>query len=284
MCSRVLCYVVALVLVLAAAAPPAALAQGKDPNAAFANELLVAQLPGRSIAALVTHQPGAKKFTHAVALFPGSPGQVGLSAENGEVKFRNLRGNFLVRARRHFLENGFLTVVIDAPSDYQFGVFPHSFRASERYGEDIRGMLAEVTKRYGELDWTFAGHSEGTVSAVHAARMTAPRVKRVVLASTLTSGNFQGPGVRYSEVKALSVPVLWVHHRDDPCRATPYSTVKDWAAELHASLLTVIGSKDARGDPCEARSEHGFAGREVQTIKAVLVWIRTGQSPAEISE
>jgi hypothetical protein len=31
-------------------------AQGSDPNAAFANEVIVAALPGRSIAALVTHR------------------------------------------------------------------------------------------------------------------------------------------------------------------------------------------------------------------------------------
>jgi hypothetical protein len=273
----------ALALALAGAAP-GAIAQGQDPNAAFANELIVVALPGRSISALITHRPGAAKFTHALALFPGSPGQVGLSAENGEIKFRDLRGNFLVRTRRHFLEDGFLTVVIDAPSDHLTGFFRHSFRASDRYGEDVRGILAEVTKRYGELDWTFAGHSEGTVSATHAARMAAPYVKRVVLAATLTGGNFQGPGVRYAEAKALTVPVLWVHHRDDPCRATPYSTVKAWAAEMHASLLTVTGSKDSRGNPCESRSEHGFAGREVKTVKAILAWIRNGQAPAEISE
>ncbi|HTF13148.1 MAG TPA: alpha/beta hydrolase [Burkholderiales bacterium] len=264
--------------------PQSALAQGTDPNAAFANELIVVPLQGRSISALVTHQPGATRFTHAVALFPGSPGQVKLSVENGEIKFGDLRGNFLVRARRHFLEDGFMTVVVDAPSDRQFGLFRHEFRASARYGEDIRGVVEAVSKRYGELDWTFAGHSEGAVGAAHAARMAAPRVKRVVLAAALTSPNFQGPGLRLPDVKALTVPVLWVHHRRDPCRATMYSTTKTYAEAMRAQLLTVNGSKDARGDPCEARSEHGFAGMEVKTIKAILAWIRTGQAPSEISE
>ena len=237
-----------------------------------------------AISALVTHQPGATKFTHAVAIFPGSPGQARLSVENGEIKFGDLRGNFLVRTRRHFLEDGFLTVVIDAPSDRQLGLFKHEFRASARYGEDIGGVLEAVSKRYGELDWTFAGHSEGAVGAAHAARMAAPSVKRVVLAAALTSANFQGPGLRLSEVKTLTVPVLWVHHRRDPCRATMYSTTKAYAEEMRAPLLTVNGSKDARGDPCEARSEHGFAGMEVKTVKAILAWIRTGQAPSEISD
>ena len=273
-----------LAFVLAGAVQQGALAQGGDPNAAFANELIVVPLQGRSISALVTHKPGATKFTHAVAIFPGSPGQVRLSLENGEIKFGDLRGNFLVRARRHFLEDDILTVVVDAPSDFQFGLFRHQFRASARYGEDVGGIVEAVSKRYGELDWTFAGHSEGVVSAVHAARMSGPRVKRVVLAAALTSPNFQGPGLRLGEVKQLTIPALWVHHRRDPCRATMYSTAKAYAEEMHAPLLTVTGSKNARGDPCEALSEHGFVGMEVKTVKAILAWIRTGQAPSEISE
>lgn len=274
----------ALVLVIALAAPLAALGQGGDPNAAFTNELIVVPFKDHTMAGLVTHRPEDKKFTHAVALFPGSPGQVKLQMQNGQIVIGDLRGNLLVRARRHFLEPGFLTVVVDAPSDQWFGLFRHDFRASPRYGEDVRGLIDAVAKRYGELDWTFVGTSEGSVSAVHAARMVAPPAKRVVLTSSLTSANFQGPGLRFSEVKALTVPVLWVHHRRDPCRWTPYSTTKSWAEELHEPLLTVIGSKDAHGDPCEARSEHGFTGREVQTIKAIVAWIRTGQAPAEIGE
>ena len=65
----------ALVLAVALASP-LALAQGNDPNAAFTNELIVVPFKDHTMAGLVTHRPGEKKFTHAVALFPGSPGQV----------------------------------------------------------------------------------------------------------------------------------------------------------------------------------------------------------------
>lgn len=273
----------ALVLALALAAPLAAFAQGGDPNFAFANELIVAQLKDHTIAGLVTHRPEDKKFTHAIALFPGSPGQPKLQMQSDQLAMEQ-RGNFLIRARRHFLEEGFLTVVVDAPSDHWFGLFRHDFRASPRYGEDVRGLVDAVAKRYGELDWTFVGTSEGVVSAVHAARMAAPTPKRVVLTSSLTSPNYQGPGLRFADVKALTVPVLWVHHRRDPCRGTPYSTTKSWAEELHEPLVTVTGSKGSRGEPCEAFSEHGFVGVEVKTIKAIVAWIQTGRAPAEVSE
>ena len=67
-----------------------------------------------------------------------------------------------------------------------------------------------------------------------------------------------------------------MHHRDDPCKATPYRTARDFARDTATPLLTIVGSKDSRGNPCDAHSEHGFVGMEIATIKAILAWIRTG--------
>ncbi|MBM3358753.1 MAG: hypothetical protein FJY54_13645 [Betaproteobacteria bacterium] len=244
--------------------------------------MIVEQLPGRSIAALVTHRPGATKFTHGIALFPGSPGYINLRVENGEIRF-DLRGNFLIRARRHFLEDGFLTAVIDAPSDHQVN-FWHSVRESARYGEDVRAVLEAVSKKYGTLDWTFIGTSEGSVSAVHAARMVAPPARRVVLTASLVMRSFQGSGVRISDVRQVGIPLLWVHHANDPCPYTQYATVRKYAEETKTPLLTVTGVAGRRGDPCMAFTEHGFVGMEIKTIKAILSWIRTGNVPPDVSE
>jgi len=49
-------------------------------------------------------------------------------------------------------------------------------------------------------------------------------------------------------------------------------------------LVTVTGEKDVRGNPCDARTQHGFVGTEIKTIKAILSWIRTGQTPPDVSE
>jgi hypothetical protein len=276
-----------VVLVLGAllASPPGtvhAQGKGKDPNLAFANEVIVAQLPGRSIAALVTHRRGATRFTHAIALFPGSPGYMNLRVEDGEISY-GLRGNFLVRARRHFLDAGFLTVVVDAPSDNQVN-FWHSYRASGRYGEDVKAVVEAVSKKFGALDWTFIGTSEGSVSAAHAARMLPSHAKRVVLTSSLVMPGSQGPGLRVSDITPITIPLLWVHHRNDPCKYTQYSRVKGYAGETKTPLVTVTGSHDSRGNPCDALSEHGFVGMEVKTIRAILAWIRTGQVPPDVSE
>ena len=255
----------------------------EDPNAAFFNEVIVVSLQGRSISVLVTHKPGASKFKHAIALFPGSPGYGNLRMENGQVKIDKLGGNFLIRARRHFLADDVLTVVVDAPSDHQRN-FPHSFRESERYGEDINGALDAVSKRYGQMEWTFIGTSEGSVSAAHAGRMLSARINRVVLTSSLVNASYAGRGVQASDVKKISAPVLWVHHKHDPCKWTPYWQVKNYASEMQSPLVTVTGEKDVRGNPCDAHTQHGFVGMEIKTIKAILSWIRTGQTPPDVSE
>jgi hypothetical protein len=269
-----------LAALCACTAPRAA--QAADPNAAFANEVIVAPLAGRSISALVTHRPGAARFTHAIALFPGSPGHMNLRVEDGAIRY-DLGGNFLVRARRHFIEEGFLTVVIDAPSDQQDG-FLQAFRETPRYGEDVKAVLAAVAARFGALDWTFIGTSEGSVSAAHAARMLPQEAKRVALTASVVLPSLRGRGLEAADVTAIKIPVLWVHHRDDPCQYTQYSRVKGYAEGTGTPLLTVTGAAGQRGQPCMAFTEHGFVGREVRTIKAILAWIRTGQVPPDVTD
>ncbi len=254
------------------------------PDPALTNEVIVVPLEGHSISALITHKPGVTTFTHAVAIFPGDPGRGNLRVENGQIQYDNQRGNFLVRSRGYFLEDGFLTVVIDAPSDYQSGPFWHSFRASPRYAQDVNAVVGAVSRRFGDLDWTYAGHSEGTVSAAFAGRRASPDVRRIVLASALTIANYQGPGLSVSDFKDVKIPVLWVHHRNDPCRWTSYSRARDYAKDTNSALVTVTGVKNSRGDACQPFSEHGFVGMEDKTVKAIVGWIRSGQVPADIGD
>src|SRR6185503_6951395 len=160
-----------------------------------------------------------------------------------------------------FLDDGFLTVIIDAPSDEQ-GKFYHAFRDTPRYAEDVKGVMDAVSKKFGALDWTFAGHSEGSVSASYLARRLQPDVKRVVLAASVVSPSQRGRGLEVSDVKQIKIPVLWVHNRNDPCKFTQYSRVKGYAEDTKTPILTVTGAQGRRGDPCMAFTEHGFVGME----------------------
>src|SRR4249919_406653 len=110
------------------------------------DQVVTAKLERYSVAALVTRQESAKNFKQGIAIFPGHPGILKLREENGQAQYEQ-RGNFLVRARRHWLDDETLVAVLDAPSD-QWSTFSQDFRATPRYGTDIAAVLNEVSRLY----------------------------------------------------------------------------------------------------------------------------------------
>ena len=257
-----------------------ALAQRPDPNLAHPHEVLTVSRDGYTIAGLVAYRSREASFKHGIALFPGRPGILRLREEGGEPKFE-MRGNFLVRSRRHWLDGETLVMAVDAPSD-EWTLFPQAFRATKRYGEDVAALVGEASRRYGVGDWTFVGTSEGSVSAFHAARMNPGLAKRVILTSSVFIGGKNGPGLSRLSFDALKADLLWVHHADDPCRFTPYRQAQAFAQKSGKPLVTVRGGGPARGGDCEAFTAHGFVGVEVPALKAMQAWIRTGKAPADV--
>jgi hypothetical protein len=270
----------ALALLIAFAFPSAGFAQ--DPNDALPNEIVTARLPGRNISGLVTHQPGVTRFKRGIALFPGHPGILRLIAEDGRIKFE-LRGNFLVRSRRHWLDDETLTLTIDAPDD-QWGSFSQRFRATPRYGEDVAGLLGAMKARYGPIEWTFVGTSEGSISAFHAARMLPGAAARAILTSSVFLPGRDGPGLADADWSALKTPLLWVHHADDPCRYTQHAEARRHAGLTGAPLITVRGGGPWRGDACMAFTAHGFAGVEREVVAAMRDWVRGGKAREMVGE
>ena len=266
-----------LLLAAALAAMPKQ-AQG-DPNRALTNTVLTntvltVALKDYGIAGLVTHKPEAKAFKYGIVLFPGYPSIMKLREEGGQPRFE-LGGNFLIRARRHWLDEETLVISVDAPSD-QWTSFSQQFRQDARYGADVAALLAEAARRYGISDSTLVGTSEGTVSALPAARMNSGVARRLILSSSvfLSSGN--GPGLSGVDWDGVQARLLWVHHEDDGCRFTPYRSAKQFAETPRSPLLTVRGGGPARSSSCEAYAEHGFVGIERETVLAMRSWVRTG--------
>jgi hypothetical protein len=260
----------------------AAQAQGRqDPNLAHPHEVLTVQRDGYTIAGLVTRLPGRNELKYGVALFPGHPGILKLRQEGSELKFE-LRGNFLVRTRRHWLDRETLVMVVDAPSDH-WPTFYQEFRETPRYGADVAALVAEASRKYGVSDWTFIGTSEGSLSAFHAARMNPELARRVILTSSVFVAGKNGPGLSRVKFDALRSELLWVHHADDPCRFTPYRDAQAFAKRSGKPLVTVRGGGPARGGACEAFTAHGFVGVEIAVLRAMHSWIRTGQVPADIA-
>jgi len=267
--------------------PPFGAAHGQpagssaDQNLAYPHVVVTVAVEDHTISGLVTHTQNAKTFKYGVALFPGYPGIMKLREENGRPQFE-LRGNFLIRARRHWLDDETLVVVVDAPSD-QWATFSQAFRETPRYGADVAALLREVSRRYEVNDWTFVGTSEGSISAFHAARMNSALARRVILTSSMFEPSSGGPGLSNVDFEALKAPLLWVHHESDPCQYTPYRDARTFSEKSHSPLVTVRGGGPWRGGACQAFSAHGYAGIESETVRAMRSWIKTGKAPAEVA-
>lgn len=267
----------ALVLFLAIGV---AQAQTADPNLENPTRVVTVKRDGYTVSGLVTHLGGAKNFKFGVALFPGHPGIMRLREEDGGPRF-DMGGNFLVRARRWWLDDETLVAVVDAPSD-QWGSFSQNFRTTERYGADVAALLQEIGRQFDVHDWTYVGTSEGSISAFHAGRMNPGLAKRVILTSSVFSTGRNGPGLSSARYEELKAKLLWVHHADDPCNFTQYRDAKASSERSGAPLITVRGGGPWRGDACQAFTAHGYAGEEKEVVLAMRAWMKTGAAPADV--
>lgn len=254
-------------------------ATAADPNLDYPQQLVKVVRDGYEISALVTHRAGPQPFRHAIVLFPGYPGILRLREEEGQLRF-DLRGNFLLRSRRHWLDDDILVAVVDAPSD-EWASFSQRWRETPRYGADVAALLDELSSRYKVADWTFVGTSEGAVSAFHAARMNPARIRRLIQTASVFRASRNGPGLSGIDLADLPAATLWVHHEDDPCAFTTYRDAKDFAARSGKPLLTMRGGGPGRGGACEPYTAHGFVGVERETVRAMLAWVRSGALPAD---
>ena len=243
-------------------------------------EVVTVKLQSGTIAGLVTHQEGAKNFKYGVALFPGHPGIMKLRLDEGQAQYE-MRGNYLVRSRRHWLDADTLVAVIDAPSN-EWTSFTQHYRSTAPYGEAIKSLISEIGRRYKVDDWTFVGTSEGSISAFHAGRMNPQLVRRVILTSSVFKPGRNGPGLAGVDWKALKGALLFVHHADDPCEYTTYRDAQRAAEAAGAPLVTVRGGGPAKGAPCQAFSAHGFVGVEREVVLAMRDWVKGGTLRSEL--
>jgi len=224
---------------------------------------------------------GERKFEAAAMLLIGGGGNIRLRLEDGQPRFS--QGNFLPRSRREFIRNSILPVILDNPSDQQAGAgMTDRFRASAQHAADMRALIAEMKKRYPGLPVFIVGTSRSTLSAAYLGTALEGEAAGVVLTSSLFFGDTRGraialAGFDWSKVK---VPLLFVHHADDGCGATPYFEAQR-VGKRHP-LVTVNGGKPAESGPCEPLAQHGFYGREAQTVDAIAAWMLRKPFPKEI--
>ena len=212
-----------------------------------------------------------------VVLFAGGHGALNLRNDGG---FGWGAGNFLVRSRGLFQEQGIITVVIDAPSDkISSGLF--HFRNSEEHARDVAVVIRHLRARFNLPVW-LVGTSRGTESVANAAiRLEAGLPDGIVLTSSMLRYNRNGTQLLAMELEKITVPTLVVHHKFDDCRVTPYDEVESLRDSLtsvrRVELLAYEGGVP-EGDFCGAFHYHGYRGIEATVVKDISNWIKA-ESP-----
>jgi pimeloyl-ACP methyl ester carboxylesterase len=209
----------------------------------------------------------------AVVLFAGGHGGLRLTAD-GSMAWG--KGNFLIRSRERFVEQGLLVAIVDAPSDRQAAPFLLGFRQTPEHAADIGAVIAWLRQSAGVPVW-LVGTSRGTQSAAYlATEMHGPGgPDGVVLTATVLSDRRDRP-VLAMPLDRIRVPVLVVHHEHDACPACAFADVPALMARLDRAprreLLAVKGGRN-EGDPCEAFAHHGFNGIEADVVRQIGAWI-----------
>ncbi len=210
----------------------------------------------------------------AVILFAGGDG--GLTLEAGG-RIPKLAGNFLVRSRQLFAEQGLTTVVIDSPSDKQRYPYLSGYRQTDDHVADVKAVIAWLRQQSKSPVWLI-GTSRGTQSAAHIATrlpVADGGPDGIVLTATILSDP-RSRAVPEMALDRLRIPVLVAHHREDGCRACLFSDMPRLMERLTTpprKELMVFDGGISTGDPCEARAHHGFNGIERDVVHRIAAWI-----------
>ncbi len=185
-------------------------------------------------------------------------------------------GNFVVRTRKLFAEQGLVVVVVDAPSDKQSTPFLAGKRQIPEHVTDIRAAMAWARQKYPLPVW-LVGTSRGTQSVAYLATelQGADGPDGMVLTSSIATDP-KGRSVNAMALDKIRIPVLVVHHEQDGCSLCAYSDAQAIVPKLvnapRKQLLSFNGGI-SRGDPCEAMAYHGFNGIEAEVVRQIGAWI-----------
>ena len=216
----------------------------------------------------------------AVILLTGGNGTPITHAWDGGIR---LNGNFLVRNSALFAEAGFITAVVDTPSDRpegpqggRDGGMTDDFRQSSMHLTDIRAVVDFLVSE-GAREVYLIGTSRGTLSVAYLATVIShPNVAGYVLTATLAENP---PAVR-TYAPQITAPVLMAHHTGDTCWVTEYDDARAIFETIPAStrkeFISVSGGDPPISVPCQALAQHGFLGKEREAVGAIVEWMNTG--------
>lgn len=235
----------------------------------------------------------------AILLKPSIPSDTALLYYRGWSGIANIKTkndwkknlNYLQNNTELFAQAGIALVVMDCPSDENSvaqGNKPlgcnDDYRSSVKHAGDVRKIIALLKEKYGIQNFYVVGHSYGTISSKWLAKNLGDEIRGSIHSASMTVANHHNRSYGFSvesfDMSALKAPVLNIHHDDDQCFFTPYSTVVAYSKN---NLITVKGG-EGTGDVCGGTHLHSMRGREEVTSKAIIHWIKTGRVQSNVGE
>ncbi len=223
-----------------------------------------------------------------VILYPGHEGVMRFKKIGNQYSGESFGGGLTASevSRQQLSRAGYVVAIMSLPSDQYTGI-DTSFRTSQEHAEDAKHVIEFLNKKFSQ-DVVLHGHCRSSFSPVSiAAKLNNNGIKAVILSSTRSTG-------RYGSVMDLpkdkiKVPVLLVHHTDDPCEGTSYSNVAKLKAFYNVSSPTVdlITVKGGSGDrpafaPGCSGGYHAFKGMQKPVMDAIIQWLNNESFPEEV--
>ena len=280
---------IAVLLLTAAIAPCLAQPKAAQPGGGCGEVVTISTHAGTTTRYALAYLQGAPAQGGRIALvlLVGGGGHLDLDDKGCP---RALTGNSLVRSLPQFHAAGFVTALVDAPSDYPGEDGLGGFRIATQHADDIGKLIADVRTRTQAAVW-LAGTSRGTISAANAAtRLAGPSAPDgLVLTSALMSGGKGGQKPYVTQtvfdlpLESIRVPVLVVGHAADRCIRSPPDMMNEITARTNGvreQVVTVSGGPGSPGPPsvnaCEGRMPHGFVEQEAEVTAGIARFIRGG--------
>ncbi len=236
--------------------------------------------PGVTLKVLLLTPSGSHEGT--LLMFPGGDGKGHFTEREGKVR---LSRNFLVRSSNLFVDQGFLVAIVDVPSDQAAGMSPQ-FRTSKEHTEDIQKVIHMLGEKWPGAIF-LVGTSAGTISVANlAVTLKADRISGIVLTASIGMTRGSRLSLMNLHLEKITLPVLFVHHREDGCWASSFNHALQLRDRMTGSSKTafieVLGGDPPRSEPCQAMSPHGFLGKEREVVRAITDWLTGKPVPEQI--
>jgi len=186
------------------------------------------------------------------------------------------RGKWLYT--RVFPERGFITAMVDVPSDRSYGmIVGDRFRRGKEHLEDVMKIIDFVTQKWHQPIFLI-GHSAGATSVGYLATVLKDhRIGGVILTGVVGEGSFASVPLHN-----ITYPALFVHHKEDPCVSFEAALRQHWRLinSPRVNFVEVLGGDRSREincspiDPSRGKSwAHGFSGKEREVAIAITDWV-----------